>query len=192
MAHELSGRKVIVLVSNGVDEAVMSGVQREMLKTGASIKTVGTESGLVNSWNSQSNGWGLYFPVDQQIGQTLGADFDALIVPAGARSVQKLGTNPHAERIIASFITAGKPIAFMGDAVELLAKVELAKGFTVTGPERSHQILVAAGAEWSGAAEHIDGALMTGEGADVMAMVQSIIAHIASIQVEEEPQQIAA
>lgn len=191
MNIQLSGRKVLVLVSNGVDEAVMSTVQRDMLKTGAMIKTVGTESGLVNSWNSQSNGWGLYFPVDQQIGQTLGADYDALIVPAGARSVQKLGGNPHAERIIASFITAGKPIVFMGDAVELLAKVELAKGFTLTGPERSHQILVAAGAVWSGTAEHVDGILMTGEGEDLSSFIQNMAAHIASGPVEEQ-QQIAA
>src|SRR6218665_3148003 len=191
MDIQLSGRKVLVLVSNGVDEAVMSTVQREMLKTGAAIKTVGTESGLVNSWNSQSNGWGLYFPVDQQIGQTLGADYDALIVPAGARGVQKLGTNPHAERIIASFITAGKPIVFMGDAVELLAKVELAKGFTLTGPERSHQILVAAGAVWNGSAEHVDGMMMTGEGEDLVSFIQNMAAHIASAPVEEQ-QLIAA
>ncbi|HRI75462.1 MAG: DJ-1/PfpI family protein [Alphaproteobacteria bacterium] len=191
MDIQLSGRKVLVLVSNGVDEAVMSTVQRDMLKTGATIKTVGTESGLVNSWNSQSNGWGLYFPVDQQIGQTLGSDFDALVVPAGARSVQKLGANPHAERIISSFITAGKPMAFMGDAVELLAKIELAKGFTVTGPERSHQILVAAGAVWNGAAEHVDGMLMTGDGEDMSGFIQNMAAHIASGPVEEQ-QQIAA
>ena len=191
MDIQLSGRKVLVLVSNGVDEAVMSTVQRELLKTGAAIKTVGTESGLVNSWNSQSNGWGLYFPVDQQIGQTLGADYDALIVPAGARSVQKLGSNPHAERIIASFVTAGKPITFMGDAVELLAKVELAKGFTVTGPERSHQILVAAGAVWNGSAEHVDGMMMTGEGENLLSFIQSMAAHIASGPVEEQ-QLIAA
>lgn len=190
MDIQLSGRNVLVLVSNGVDEAVMSNVQRDMLKTGANVKTVGTESGLVNSWNVQSNGWGLYFPVDQQIGQTLGADYDALIVPAGARSVQKLGTNPHAERIIASFITAGKPIAFIGDAVELLAKIELAKGFNVTGPERSHQILVAAGAVWVGGEEHVDGILMTGEREDISGLIQNIVAHIASIPAEE--MQIAA
>lgn len=190
MDIQLSGRKVLVLVSNGVDEAVMSAVQRDMLKTGAVIKTVGTESGLVNSWNGQSNGWGLYFPVDQQIGQTLGSDFDALVVPAGARSVQKLGANPHAERIISSFITAGKPMVFMGDAVELLAKIDLAKGLNVTGPERSHQILVAAGAVWSGTAEQIDGMLMTGEGEDMSSFIAHMAAHIQNGPVEE--QQMAA
>jgi protease I len=192
MTVHLPGRKVLVLVSNGVDEAVMSTVQRDMLKIGAIVKTVGTESGLVNSWNVLSNGWGLYFPVDQQIGQTLGADYDALVVPAGARSIQKLGTNPHAERIIASFLTAGKPIVFMGDAVELLAKIDLAKGLTVTGPERSHQILVAAGAVWAGTPEHIDGALMTGESEDLSGFIQKMAAHILSMPVVAETQQIAA
>ena len=128
--------------------------------------------------------------VDQQIGQTLGSDFDALIVPAGARSVQKLGANPHAERIISSFITAGKPMVFMGDAVELLAKIDLAKGLNVTGPERSHQILVAAGAVWSGTAEQIDGMLMTGEGEDMSSFIAHMAAHIQNGPVEE--QQMAA
>lgn len=186
MEVQLSGRKVLVLVSNGVDEAVMSTVQRDLLKTGATVKTVGTETGLVNSWNNETNGWGLYFPVDQQIGQTLGSDFDVLIVPAGARSVQKLAGNPHAERIISSFITAGKQMVFMGDAVELLAKLDMAKGRTVTGPERSHQILVAAGANWSGETETVDGMLMTGEGSDISAMIQGMIVHLAGVNVEEQ------
>jgi protease I len=190
MDVQMSGRKVLVLVSNGVDEAVMSTVQRDLLKIGAAVKTVGTETGLVNSWNSETNGWGLYFPVDQQIGQTLGSDYEALVVPAGARSIQKLSMNPHATRIISSFITAGKPMVFMGDAVELLAKIDMAKGRTVTGPERSHQILVAAGASWSGDVETVDGMLMTGEGSDVAALVQSMIVHLAGVAVEE--QQVAA
>ena len=191
MEVQLSGLKVLVLVSNGVDEGVMSAVQRDLLKSGALVKTVGTETGLVNSWNGDANGWGLYFPVDQQIGQTLGSDFDALVVPAGARSIQKLGTNPHAERIISSFVTAGKPMVFMADAVELLAKIDIAKGLTVTGPERSNQILVAAGANWSGEAETIDGMLMTGEGVDTATLIQSMIVHLASTGVVEEQQAAA-
>lgn len=186
MEVQLSGRKVLVLVSNGVDESVMSAVQRDMLKTGATVKTIGTETGLVNSWNNEMNGWGLYFPVDQQIGQTLGSDFDTLIVPAGARSIQKLAGNPHAERIISSFITAGKQMIFMGDAVELLAKLDMAKGRTVTGPERSHQILVAAGANWTGDVETVDGVLMTGEGSDVAALIRSMIEHLAGVEIEEQ------
>lgn len=182
MEKQLNGKKILILVANGVDEAVMSNVQREMIKTGASIKTVGIEPGLVNSWNN--NSWGLYFPVDQQISMTLGADFDALIVPSGSRAVQKLGANAHAERIIASFIEAGKPMAFLGDAVELLAKVNLAKGWNVAGPERVHQIMVAAGAQWQGSDTHAHGTLLTGEAVDTVAFIADAVAHINAPVVE--------
>lgn len=177
--QQLNGRKILVLVSNGVDENVMSNVQRELVKTGAVVKTVGTEPGLVNSWNAATNAWGLYFPVDQQIGQTLGADFDALIVPAGARSVQKLGINPHAERIISSFITAEKPMAFIGDAVELLARTNLAQGWKVAGPEKSEALVSAAGAEWQGSADNVFGTLMTGEAVDLGVFIENMMTHLA-------------
>jgi protease I len=183
MPNSLQTRKILVLVSNGVDEAVMSSVQRELVKTGAIVKTVGTESGLVNSWNgAAANGgsWGLYFPVDQHIGVTLGADFDALIVPSGARSIQKLGQTPHAERILASFIMAQKPMAFIGDAVELLAKTELAKGWTVSGPEKSQVIMEAAGAEWkAGGGATVHNILMTGASDDMLGMINEMLVHLA-------------
>lgn len=174
---QLNGKKILVLVSNGVDESVMSHVMREMVKTGAVIKTVGTEPGLVNSWNN--NSWGLYFPVDQQIGQTLGSDFDAIIVPSGSRGVQKLATNPHSERIISSFITAGKQMAFMGNAVELLAKINHANGLRVAGPEGVHQIMTGAGAQWAGAEVCVHNNLMTGDCEDIASFISAMIAHLA-------------
>lgn len=124
MNQALSGKKIMILVGNGVDEAAMSSVQREMLKTGATLTTVGIEPGLVNSWND--NAWGLYFPVDVQINRALGSDYDCLIVPAGERGVAKLATNPHAERILSSFMDAHKPVAMMADAFKLFEAVGLA------------------------------------------------------------------
>ena len=171
----LSGKKILIMVSNGVDEASMSTVQREMLKTGAIIKTAGTEPGLVNSWNN--NAWGLYFPVDQQISLTLGADFDCLVVPSGTRGIQKLSTSPHAERIIASFITAGKPMAFMGSAVELLAKTNLAQGWTVSGPESMMDTMTAAGAKWDEEFLCTHNALLTGDCTDIAGFIKAMITH---------------
>lgn len=136
MEKQLLNKKVLVMVANGVDESAMSAVQRALIAAGASVKTAGMEPGLVNSWNK--NTWGLYFPVDQQISLTLGADFDCLVVPAGSRGVQKLATSAHSERIISSFLNAGKPAVFMDDAEALLEKVggsDIAKNDNVlTGP----------------------------------------------------------
>lgn len=181
MDMNLSGKKVMILVANGVDEAVMSAVQREMTKAGATVKTVGMEPGLVNSWNN--NSWGLFFPVDQQLNVTLGSDFDCLVVPSGSKAVTKLSGSAHSERIISSFIEAGKQVAFVGDAVELLAKTGMAKGWKVAGPERVHQIMTAAGAEWQGAGDCVHNILLTGEATDVTAFAGAIVNHFAD-QVE--------
>lgn len=175
IANTLNGMKILILVSNGVDEGSMSNIQRELLKTGAAIKTVGIESGLVNSWNN--NAWGLYFPVDQTMGVTLGSDFDAVVIPSGSRSVQKLAGNPHSERILASFIEAGKPMAFVGDAVELLAKIGLATGWNVAGPTGVKDVMVAAGATWAGTDTTVHNILLTGEAVDQVAFVTEIVAH---------------
>ncbi len=176
-AHSLHGMKILILVSNGVDEGSMSNIQRELLKTGATIKAVGIESGLVNSWNA--NAWGLYFPIDQTMGTTLGSDFDFLVVPSGSRSIQKLAGNPHSERIISSFVEATKPMAFVGDAVELLAKVGLATGWNVAGPERVKDAMVAAGANWTGTDTTAHNILLTGEAVDQVVFAGEIAAHFA-------------
>ncbi len=185
MDHKLTGLKVLVLVSNGVDESTMSCVQRDLLRTGASVKTVGTENGLVNSWNASAGPmgtWGLYFPVDQHISQTLGADFDVLVVPGGSRGIQKLGDNPHAERIVSGFIDAGKPMAFIGDAVALLARTGLAKGVQLCGPDAVQKTMTDAGAQWNdGADETVWNNIMTGKAADVAAFVQNMIVHFTNV-----------
>lgn len=149
MTQLLNGKKVLILVSSGVEEAAMSNIQRELLKEGAIIKTVGTEPGLVNSWNN--NSWGLYFPVDIQINQALGADFDLLVIPGGSRSIAKLSANPHSERIVGSFVAARKPVCAMDEAVQL-----------INGHDCTHV------------------PLLTGEAKDdVIGFVQKMIAHFA-------------
>ena len=150
MNQNLAGKRVLVMVANGVDEAAMSATMRELVRTGAAVTTVGIEPGLVNCWGA--SGWGLFFPVDQPLSQTLGADYDYLLVPAGGRGIQKLADNPHAERIISSFMTAQKPVAFMGDAAELLAR-------TGHGGREGE--------------DHV----MTGESTDVPAFIEAMAAH---------------
>ena len=122
MEKPLTNTKILVMVANGVDQDSLSAVQRALVNTGATVKTAGMESGLVNSWNN--NTWGMFFPIDQQLGMTLGADYDVLVVPSGARGIQKLSTSPHCERILSSFLTAQRTVVLMGDASTLLSKTD--------------------------------------------------------------------
>ena len=122
MTLTLAGKKIAVLVANGFDENQMAEIQRALTKAKAVIKTIAPEQGVVNGW--QGEGWGHYFPVDVQINEALGSDFDMLVVPGGERGAEKLKGSLHTRRIIGHFLEAGKPIAAIGAGVRPSRAVE--------------------------------------------------------------------
>jgi protease I len=147
MDKPLLGQKIAILVANGFNETDMMHAQRRLAASGAIMKIISTENGLVNSW--VGNGWGHHFPADGHVSTMLAADFDALYVAGGSRSLAKLKENPHCRRIIRGFFDAGKPMMLLGSAVELLAVSERASGCIVTGSPESQAILEEAGATWT-------------------------------------------
>ncbi len=144
MQKPLAGRKVAILVGNGFDEIQMTDCQRALLGAGAAVKVVSTANGLVNGW--QGKGWGHYHPVDQQVGETLAADFDMLVLPGGERSLAKLLETAHTARIIRGFRDGGKPIASIGSGVDLLIAADRVSGLELSANETAREKAAAAGA----------------------------------------------
>jgi protease I len=160
MTKALLGQKLAVLVANGFCEKDLTEMQRALLKTGANVRIIGMDQGLVNSWNE--NGWGLNFAADQMLSEALGANFSMLVIPGGQRSVDKLKLTAHTRRFIGSFIDARKPVVAFDQAVDLVAFAQRITGRTVTGPENAKDEITAAGGTWAEEAFVIDGNLMTG------------------------------
>jgi protease I len=165
MEKRLMGKRIVVLVANGFDETDFSLTQRLLATEGAQAKIVSTENGLVNSWRTEEGQtmgkWGHHFPVDASVSTVLAADYDGLLIVGGSRSIDKLKDNAHAKRIMRGFMDAGKPAMLLGEAVQMLAVAERAKGYTVTGSETLEKTLVDAGATWVNEAVVEDGHLVT-------------------------------
>lgn len=169
MNKPLMGQKIAILVANGFDEVDMTYAQRALAASGAQLHIISTENGLVNSWTTKENGagaWGHHFPTDGNVSTVLAADYDCLYVPGGRRSVDKLKENAHCRRIARSFFDAGKPMMFLGCAIELLADSERAEDCTVTGDAESREILTNAGATWAEQDVVIDSFLATAAGSN--------------------------
>lgn len=160
MTKALLGQKLAVLVANGFCEKDLTEMQRALLKTGANVRIIGMDQGLVNSWNE--NGWGLNFAADQMLSEALGANFSMLVIPGGQRSVDKLKLTAHTRRFIGSFLDARKPVVAFDQAVELVAFAQRISGRTVTGPDNLKDEAVKVGAVWVEESFVIDGNLMTG------------------------------
>ncbi len=186
MAKTLQSQKIAVLISNGFNEADFLSIQKAMIEQGASLRIVSTDSGLVNGWDGK--GWGHNFAIDAQLNTALGIDYDAVIIPGGQRSLDKLKLTAHSRRFIGSFIAAMKPVICMGEAVQLLAHTDHPNGKTVSGPESKKGMAETAGATWSEDAMSMDGLVLTGDtegeklAAYVAAAVEMIVQNVSTMK----------
>ena len=161
MSKSMLGVKVAVLAANGVTQDDLTAVQKALAAEGASLRLISTDQGLVNGWDGR--GWGHNFAVDAQLNTALGVDYDCLIIPGGQRSVDKLKLTAHTKRFIGSFMAAHKPVAVMGDALQLMVYTEQLAGRTVGGPEGMKEAAERAGAIWSSDEIVHDHSLMSGD-----------------------------
>jgi len=171
MTPLFTGKTIAILVANGFDENQMTEIQRSLIKVKAIIKTIAPENGVVNGW--QGAGWGHYFPINGQINETLGSDFDMLVLPGGERAAAKLKGNLHTRRIINHFIDAEKPVAAIGAGVGLLALANGIRNREVAAPDDTQMDLKNAGAVVGEDSLKQDGSLLTSNGADIMAWVEA-------------------
>jgi protease I len=159
----LIGKTIAIMVANGFDENEFAQVQRKLVEAGATSKVISRAAGLVNGWYDGT--WGHFFPVDTDLADVLAIDYHGLVVPGGARGVEKLADEAHAMRILKAFMRADMPVALIGDGVGLLTKVEMAKGRTLTSSEEVSEVLKEAGASWEAGPVIEEGGLVTATGA---------------------------
>lgn len=180
MPSRLAGRKIAILIANGFDEDQVTEIQRALVKAKAGIKSIAPEQGVVNGWHG--NGWGHHFPVDSQINETLGSDYDALILPGGERAVAKLKGNLHTRRIVGHFFDAAKPVVALGAGVSLLTLSAKIAGHDVAAPEELHAELKAAGAVIVEESTSLDRDIYTSNGETHENWVEEILEFLDSVE----------
>ena len=169
----LAAKNIAILAADGFDEHQVTEIQRALVKARANVRIVASEAGVVNGW--QGDSWGHHFHVDSPMGETLGSDFDMLIVPGGMRGMTKLKQNLHAKRILNHFVEAKKPVAMIGAGVGLLALGDKVSGRLVAAPVEVQSELKGAGVVIGEDAQEIDGNLLTSNGEDLSAWVDEVI-----------------
>jgi len=164
MNKPLLGQKIAVLVANGFSEKDLTLTQKALMQSGAQMRVVSMDPGLVNSWGDESEvgNWGLNFASDQVLNQALAADYDMLMIPGGQRSVEKLKLTAHTRRFIGGFVDAGKPVALYGEGLHLLLFAERAGGLSVCGPEALREKAENQGAIWCDGAIVQSGTVLSG------------------------------
>ena len=120
-------------------------IQKTLLAAEASYTIISRDIGTTNGW--ASNEWGLSYPVDQSLSETLAIDYDALVVPGGSHQIDTLSNDLHARRILRAFLRENEPVALAGVSTMLLTTIDAAKDRKVAASDADSALLIAAGAE---------------------------------------------
>lgn len=147
-AEKLAGRTVAFLIP-----AEGAG-QTETLQPWDAVTLAGGRAVLVCPGHgearlSDTRGRGMRVPVDIPLAQADESDFDALVLPggpAGPTGPEALGSDPEVVRFLTAFFLAGKPIAAVSRAPELLLAADLVRDRMLTcSPDLAPEVRDAGG-----------------------------------------------
>ena len=177
LENSLTGKKIAILVANGFEESHMTGLHKRLVETGAVVKIVSPEKGVVNSWHDGN--WGHFFPANAHLPTSMSHHYDAVIVPGGKRHIERLVSNPQTARFMRGFMEDNKPVALFEEAVKIIAVDNLIEDRKVVAGEIIKEAIAEKTAEVGEGDLHVDDMLVTAVG-DILPLVENFVSCIQS------------
>lgn len=141
-----AGRRVALLVTDGFEQAELTGPRDALQSAGFDAQIVAPKPGQVQGFNHVDKAD--RFDVDQTLDQASPDTFDAVVLPGGVVNADELRTNEKARSFVQAIDRAGKPVAVICHGAWLLIDAGLVKGKTLTSWPSLATDLRNAGAQW--------------------------------------------
>jgi protease I len=159
MPGKLEGKKVAILATDGFEQSELLEPRKALREAGAEAVIVSSKSGSIKGWNHTQ--WGDDVRVDMTLDQADPDEFDALMLPGGVMSPDRLRLNPKAVRFVQDFHAAHKPISAICHGAWMLIEADIVDGRRVTSWPSLKTDLRNAGANWQDAEVVCDKGLVT-------------------------------
>lgn len=160
MVGDLTGRKVAMLATDGVEQVELTAPWKVLKEARADVILVsirkGSIQGLIHDEKADT------FKVDALAADVSARDFDALVIPGGLKNTEALRANPAAIKLVRAFMEADKPVAAISHAPRLLVEADAVNGRTLTSHEELADEVREAGGSWVDRGVQIDQKLLTG------------------------------
>jgi protease I len=169
MTHPLPlhGVRVAVLVDDGFEQVELTAPRDALVAAGATAAIVSPQSRQVCAWSGDEKGEA--FRVDVVIADAKPTSFDALLLPGGLRSADRLRSSNKAVLFVHAMQIAKKPIAAICHAPWILAETDYIRGRKLTSSPSLRTDLVNAGGDWLDRPVVTDDLLVTSRQADDLA-----------------------
>src|SRR6476659_385249 len=146
MDNKLKGKKIAILVADGIEQIELTAPREALEAAGASIEIVSPADKEVQGWNHDEKAD--TFPVDMPLSRARSDDYDALLLPGGVRNPDQLRQLTRALEFVDGFFATGKPVAAICHAPWTLIDAGVVDGRKMTSWPSLKTDLRNAGADW--------------------------------------------
>jgi len=159
MASNLSGKKIAILATDGVEQVELTGPRDALQRAGAKTELISPKQDQIKAWKSKE--WGDNLKVDKTVDQARPQDYDALLLPGGVMNPDHLRMDAGAVDFVRQFAATGKPVAAICHGPWTLIEAGVVEGKTMTSWPSVKTDLRNAGANWVDREVVIDGQFIT-------------------------------
>jgi len=160
-ARPLRGKRVAVLMTDGVEQVEYTGPRGFLEQQGAQVTLISPKRVGEQVQGMNHDMPGDRFRVEMNVNDAKPADFDALVLPGGEKNPLELRKSPESIAFIRNFYDADKPIAAICHAPWVLIDAGIAESKSLTSWPGIQDDMRKAGAEWSDQEVVIDEKLIT-------------------------------
>jgi protease I len=159
MADELSGMRVAVLATDGVEQVELDRPWQTLEEAGAEPELVSLERGKITAYRHIDKGDPK--DVDTTVADADPDDYAALVLPGGVINGDFVRADADAVAFVKAFFDAGKPVAAICHAPWVLVEADVVRGRRMTSWPSLQTDLRNAGATWVDEEVVVDGVLVT-------------------------------
>jgi protease I len=160
MADSLSGKRIAIIATNGVEQVELEKPRQAVKEAGARADLLSPEEGQIQAMNHDLEPADK-FTVDRPVSDVSPDDYDALILPGGTVNADKLRLEDDVLSFIKATFNAGKPVGVICHGPWTLVESDLVRGRTLTSYPSLKTDIRNAGGEWVDEEVVVDQGLVT-------------------------------
>lgn len=159
MATNLTGKRIAIILTNGVEQAELTEPRQALDQAGARTEIVSPVSGEIQAMKHHDKAD--RFKADVSLSSANPDSYDALVIPGGVANPDELRMNRDAVKFVKSFFDNHKPVAAICHGPWMLVEANVVRGRTLTSWPSLQTDIRNAGGTWVDSEVVQDGELTT-------------------------------
>jgi protease I len=131
MAGELTGKRIAIIATDGVEQVELVEPRRAVQAAGATAELLSIRTDPIQAMNSDIEPADT-FEVDGRVADATARDYDGLLLPGGTVNADRLRMDEDVRAFVRDIFAAGTPVGVICHGPWTLVSADLVRGRTLT------------------------------------------------------------